>query len=150
MASRNGSVTSGGSASRMESFGPYAARARMATATAVLDSSYKEIAKVDATVRAFSLRAGPTINGYALCEPSRQARLRGEALDWVEKNPYAMIFVESIPAKAADRRGAVAQSLKAQRTEAAEDAASLARPEEAARLARSRREDEAEQKYCWK
>ena len=128
----------------------HAARDRMATASAVLDDSYKEIAKVEATVRAFSLRAGPTINGYALCDPARQARLRREAIDWVEKNPYETVFVETIPAKPGDRRANLAQSLKTLRAEAAEDAATLSRPEGAAKLAQSRRETKADEMYCWK
>jgi hypothetical protein len=128
----------------------HAARDRMATAAAVLDTSFREIARVEATTRAFSLRAGPTINGYAFCEPARQARLRREALDWVEANPYATIFIETLPAKAGDRRSNLAESLRKLKAEAAEEAATLAKPEEAAKLRQSRNESQADEKYCWK
>jgi hypothetical protein len=128
----------------------HAARDRMATASAVLDDSFKEIARVEATTRAFALQAGPTINGYSLCDPARHSRSRLEALDWVEKNPYAMLFVETIPAKAGDRRENLASSLARLKAEAAEDAATLASREGVSRLAQSRRETKADEKYCWK
>ena len=127
----------------------HAARDRMATASAVVDESYKEIVRIGAATRAFSLRAGPTIHGYSLCDPARHVRLRRAALEWVEANPYETIFAETIPAKAGDRRANLAKRLDALRTEAAEDAAALARPEEAAKLAESRRAAKAEEKYCW-
>jgi hypothetical protein len=128
----------------------HAARARMATAAAVLDTTFQEIAKVEATTRAFALQAGPTINGYALCEPARHARSRRAAIDWVEANPYATIFIETIPAKPGDRRETLSRALRDLRAEAAEDEAALAKPEEQARLAQLRRETRADEKYCWR
>ena len=128
----------------------HAARDRMATASAVLDTSFAEIARIEAATQAFALRVGPILNGYALCDVGRHLRLRREALDWVEKNPFEKIFVESIPARPGDRRANLAQALRALRAEADEDARALARPEERARLASARAESEADAKYCWK
>ena len=128
----------------------YAARERMATALAVLDPSYPEIARAGAATRAFALRAGPTINGYALCDGERYARQRREALDWVEKHPYTMIFVEAVPAKPGDRRALLAAKLRDLRAETEEDIAVLGRPEEIAKRSAARRADGAHEKYCWK
>ena len=128
----------------------HAARDRMATAMAVLDESYKEIVRVEATTSAFALRAGATINGYALCDTSRHVRLRREALDWVAANPYASIFAETIPAKPGERRANLERRLQELRAEAEQEAAALVRPEGMAKLAQSRRETQAEEKYCWK
>jgi hypothetical protein len=128
----------------------HAARDRMATASAVLDDSFKEIARIEAITRTFALQAGPTINGYSLCDPARHSRLRREALDWVEKNPYTTLFVETIPAKPADRRENLAGSLARLKAEAAEDAATLAGREGLSKLAESRRQTKADEKYCWK
>ncbi len=128
----------------------HAARDRMATAAAALDTNFPEIAPIEAATRAFALRLGPILNGYALCDVERHLRLRRQALDWVEKNPFEKIFVESIPGRPGDRRQHVAGAIRTLRAEAAEDARALARPEEAARLAAARRESDAEAKYCWK
>ena len=127
----------------------YAARERMATASAVLDASEPELARLRAATRAFALRAGPTINGYALCDPQRYAAQRRQALDWVEKHPYAMVFVDAVPAKPGDRRANLAASIRELRSEMEEEIAALATPEAAARRAAARKETGAEQKYCW-
>ena len=128
----------------------YAGRDRMATASAVLDKGFAEVARIDAATRAFVLRAGPTINGYALCDVDRYRRIRREALEWVDKNPFATIFIETIPARPGDRRSLLARSVRELRTEVEEEAAALGRPEEAAKRAAARREAEADDKYCWK
>ena len=128
----------------------YAARERMATALAVLDPGHAEIARAGAATKAFALRAGPTINGYALCDLERYVRHRRQALDWVEKHPYAMIFVDAIPAKPGDRRAQLAAKLGALRAEMEEEIAVLGRPGEIAKRASARREARAEEKYCWK
>ena len=128
----------------------YAARDRMATASAVLDMGYAEVQRIGAATRAFALRAGPTINGYALCDVDRYRRIRREALDWVEKNPYATIFVQAIPSHPGDRREHLARSLRELRAEVEEEAAALSSPEGRAKLAVARRETEADAKYCWK
>ena len=128
----------------------YAARDRMATAAAVLETEYAEVYRIEAATRAFALRGGPTINGYAMCDVDRYKRIRREALDWVEKNPYATIFLETIPARPGDRRSHLARSLRELRAEVEEEAAALGKPEEVAKRVAARREAEAEEKYCWK
>ena len=127
----------------------YAARDRMATASAVLDMGYQEVQRIGAATRAFALRAGPTINGYALCDVDRYRRIRREALDWVEKNPYATIFVETIPSRTGDRRAHLARGIREVRAELDEEAATLSSPDGRAKLAAARRETEADAKYCW-
>jgi hypothetical protein len=127
----------------------YVARERMATASAVLDASEPELARIRAGTRAFALQAGPTINGYALCDPQRYAAQRRQALDWVEKHPYAMIFVDAVPAKPGDRRANLAASIRALRSEMEEDIAALATPEAVAKRSAARKETGADQKYCW-
>jgi hypothetical protein len=128
----------------------HAARDRMATAAAALDPKDAEIARMEAATRAFALRIGPIMNGYALCDVGRHVRLRREALDWVEKNPFEKVFVETVRARPGDRRQHVAGAVRALRAEAEEDAHALANPEGAAKLAAARRASEAEAKYCWK
>ena len=127
----------------------YVARDRMATATAVLDTDFAEVVRIARATGAFALRAGPTINGYALCDADRYVRQRRQAMDWVEKNPYATIFAQTIPAKPGDRRTLLAEGIRSLRAEMEEDIAALARPGEAARRAAARKQDEAEAKYCW-
>jgi hypothetical protein len=128
----------------------HAARYRMATAAAALDTSHGEMARIEAATRAFALRIGPIVNGYGLCDVQKHLQSLRAALDWVEKHPFEKIFVPSIPARPGDRRQHVAGALRALRTEAEEDARALASPEGAALLAAGRRESDAESKYCWK
>jgi hypothetical protein len=52
-------------------------------------------------VRDFATLAGPFINGYAFCDVANQQAIRAKALDWVEKNPDAAMFMEPFRQRAA-------------------------------------------------
>ena len=55
-------------------------------------------------MRAFTTLAGPVINGYAFCDPPKQAQINDKAIDGVESHPYQAMFIARLPALPGDRQ----------------------------------------------
>jgi len=128
----------------------YAAKDRYLTLSGVVDVGAGGLAQVEDAVRSFSTLAGPIINGYAFCDIANQQAIRARALDWVEQNPYAAIFMERFPAKTGDRQQALAEAVALMRSNAAKERAYLLDAANAAKYRADRARTGTDEKYCWK
>ena len=128
----------------------YAAKDRYLTLSGVVDVGAGGLAQVEDAVRNFSTLAGPIINGYAFCDIANQQAIRARALDWVEQNPYAAIFMERFPAKTGDRQQALAEAVALMRSNAAKERAYLLDAANAAKYRADRARTGTDEKYCWK
>ncbi len=81
----------------------YVAKDRYIVMSEVLDVKTQALAQADDAVRNFSTLAGPFINGYAFCDLAKQKELHAKAVDWVETNPYEVMFMARAPALPGDR-----------------------------------------------
>src|SRR5271169_5712053 len=81
----------------------YAAKDRYIVMSEVLDVKTQMLAQADDAMRSFTTLAGPVINGYAFCDLAKQKALHAKAVDWVESNPYEVMFMARAPALPGDR-----------------------------------------------
>jgi hypothetical protein len=128
----------------------YAAKDRYLTLSEVVDVGAGGLAQVEDAVRNFSTLAGPIINGYAFCDIANQQAIRARALDWVEQNPYAAIFMERLPAKQSNREQALVKAVALMRQSAAKERAYLQDAANAAKFRADRARNGTDEKYCWK
>ncbi len=129
----------------------YAAKDRFITLADVVDVQAGGLAQADDAVRSFSILAGPFINGYAFCDIENQKAIRLKALEWVEKNPYDVIFMERLPAKArGDRRAALRRALEDVKSSAAKERAYLSEAANVAKIRADRAKNGMDEKFCWK
>ena len=128
----------------------YAARDRYVTVAEVLDVRSPQLAQVEDAVRNFATLAGPVINGYAFCDLAKQRETRAKALDWVEKNPYRALFMEQLPARAGDRRTNLSAALEKLKGGARQEASYLANAENVKAFKAARKENAADEKFCWR
>jgi len=128
----------------------YAAKDRYVTVAEVLDVGSPQLAQVEQAVRDFATLAGPTINGYAFCDPESQRELARTALEWVEKNPYRALFLPQIPARRGDREANLATALEHLRENNRKEAEYLANPDNLSQYRALRAQNHADEMYCWK
>lgn len=128
----------------------YAAKDRMMIISEVAVPKAPQLAQALEAVIAFSSLAGPVINGYAFCDLKNQQAIRARALDWVAANPYQVMFMQQLPARGPDRAALAAAGLKLARDNAEKERAHF--DSEANRTAyyATRKQNEAEAKFCWK
>ena len=81
----------------------YAAKERYIVMSEVLDVKTQQLAQADDAMRSFATLAGPVINGYAFCDLAKQKELHAKAVEWVESNPYEVMFMARAPAMPGDR-----------------------------------------------
>ena len=128
----------------------YAAKDRYGTLSEVAVAGTPLLAQSNEAMRNFSTLAGPVINGYAFCDAAKQKAARVEALAWVEANPYAVVFMNELPARSADRAAALAAAVRSARASAAKESAHLADPKNREAFDALRKYNEADAKFCWK
>jgi hypothetical protein len=127
----------------------YVAKDRFATMAAVLDLGAPELAQHADAVLSFNTLAGPIINGYAFCDPTRQRELRRDALEWVEQSPYQALFMAQLPARPGDRQANLRRAIAELRAAVEEEGRYLEDPANLAEFNRLRAENRAGEKYCW-
>jgi hypothetical protein len=127
----------------------YVAKDRFATMAAVLDLDAPELAQHADAVLSFNTLAGPVINGYAFCDPTRQRELRRAALEWVEQSPYQAVFAAQLPARPGDRQANLRRAIAELRASGEEEGRYLEDPANLAEFNRLRAENRAGEKYCW-
>ena len=71
----------------------YVARERYIVMSEVLDVKTQTLAQADDEMRSFATLAGPIINGYAFCDLAKQTEHHAKAVQWVENNPYEVMFM---------------------------------------------------------
>lgn len=128
----------------------YVAKDRFILLADVLDIRSDMLSGVEIAIKNFNSLAGPIINGYAFCNLEHQKALRNKALDWVESNTYAAMFLPQIPARPGDRatnlRGAIADM----RERAAKERAYFDDPNNLESFFNTRKKNEMDAKFCWK
>ncbi|MGA9084071.1 MAG: hypothetical protein WB390_16595, partial [Pseudolabrys sp.] len=87
----------------MRSFWFYVAKERYIVMSEVLDVKTQTLAQADDAIRSFATLAGPIINGYAFCDLAKQIEYHAKAVQWVENNPYEVMFMVRAPALPGDR-----------------------------------------------
>jgi hypothetical protein len=126
----------------------YVAKERYFVTEKVLNIRSPELASVGDAINGFHVLAGPFINGYAFCNPDNQIKQREAATAWNERNTYAALALESLPARAGDRSANLQLALTARRESLNKEQEYLAKPETRAELTRARKANGADEKYC--
>jgi hypothetical protein len=127
----------------------YAAKTRYLVLAAVIDMEAAGLSQVTDAVRNFAYLAGPAINGYAFCDLARQQAAHMAALDWVEQNPYAAMFMTRLPARPGERAANVKRALAQARENAGKERAWFAERKNAAEFFATRRANGTDEKFCW-
>jgi hypothetical protein len=128
----------------------YAAKDRFVTLARVVDIDAAGLAGVQDAIKNFATLAGPVINGYAYCDPANQTAIRARALKWVEENPYGVLLMEQLPARADDRQATLATALAALHADAEKERAYLEDAQNLASFKAKRAENEMDDRFCWK
>lgn len=128
----------------------YVAKDRYLTASRVLDFSSAQLSGVRSAIGAFAALAGPSINGYAFCDVSRQRALRNKGVEWVASHPYEVVFHAALPALLGDRRKNLGSAISEMRQSAQDEAAALDKEATLRRLRDGRAQNEADARFCWK
>lgn len=128
----------------------YAAKDRMMIISEVAVPKSGQLAQaLDATM-SFSRLAGPTINGYAFCELKNQQAIRARALDWVEANPYQVMFMPQLQARGENRDALAKAGMRLARDNAGKERAYFEDAKTREDYYATRKKNEADAKYCWK
>jgi hypothetical protein len=128
----------------------YAAQDRYATMGGVLEPGSSTLDRADKAMKIFTSLAGPTFEGYAYCDISKQQKIRKDALDWVAKNTYQALFIRELPAQSGKRNVNLKQTLAKLRADVEEHQQNLSKFDNYRNLLNSRRDSNADEKYCWK
>lgn len=128
----------------------YAAKERYVVMSDVLDVKTQTLAQADDAMRSFASLAGPIINGYAFCDLAKQIGQHAKAVTWVEANPYEVMFMARAPALPGDRAANARRAIDTAKDRAAKERAYFdnARTREA--YYATRKQNGAEDKFCWK
>jgi hypothetical protein len=127
----------------------YVARGRYVTLAEVINVNTTGLSQVQEAIGGFVTLAGPFFNSYAFCDLPRQRETSARAIDWIEKNPYAVIFMEQLPARPGDRAANLKNSIARLRASALEDQQYLADPKNMEEFRRKRDELHVPEQFCW-
>ena len=116
----------------------------------VLDVKTQALAQADDAVRNFSTVAGPFINGYAFCDLAKQKELHAKAVDWVENNPYEVMFMARAPALPGDRAENAKRAVANAKERAAKERAYFDDSKTREAYYATRKRNEVDVKFCWK
>jgi hypothetical protein len=128
----------------------YLAKDRYIVMSEVLDTRTQLLAQADDAVKSFATLADPVINGYAFCDLAKQGEAHAKAVEWVEANPYQVMFMDRVPALSGDRNANHLRALANAKERAAKEKAYFADAGNAADFTAARKRNEADSKYCWK
>jgi len=128
----------------------YVAKERHIVMSEVLDVKTQGLAQADDAVRSFATLAGPIINGYAFCDLAKQNEQHAKAVQWVETNPYEVMFMARTPALPGDRADNARRAVANAKERATKERAYFddAKTREAYYV--TRKQNEADVKFCWK
>ncbi len=128
----------------------YVAKERHIVMSEVLDVKTQAFAQADDAVRNFAALAGPVINGYAFCNLAKQRDLHTEAVEWVENNPYEVMFMTRTPAMPGDRAANAKRAIANAKRRAAKERAYFDDAKNVEAFYATRKRNEADVKFCWK
>jgi len=128
----------------------YAAKERHIVMSEVLDVKAQGLAQADDAVRSFATLAGPIINGYAFCDLAKQNEQHAKALQWVETNPYEVMFMARAPALPGDRADNARRAVANAKERATKERAYFGDAKTREAYYATRKQNEADVKFCWK
>jgi hypothetical protein len=128
----------------------YVAKDRYIVLSDVLNVKTPQLAQADDAVRNFAALAGPVINGYAFCDLARQQAAHAKAVEWVEANPYQVMFRSDVPALPGDRAANLKRAIAGAKERAAKERAYFDDPGTRADYYATRKRNEADVRFCWK
>jgi len=128
----------------------YAAKARYITLEDVIDVRMSGLIAPGEAVRSFAVLSGPTINGYAFCDPAKQHAVNIKAIEWAEAHPYSVLSMAQLTGKDGDRRANLKKSMSEQKAAAERERARFDDVKFAEEFAAARKKNEADEKFCWK
>jgi hypothetical protein len=128
----------------------YAAKERYVVMSEVLDVKTQTLAQADDAVRSFAALAGPIINGYAFCDLAKQIEQHAKAVTWVEANPYEAMFLARAPALPGDRATNARRAIDNAKDRAAKERAYFDNAKTRETYYATRKQNGAEDKFCWK
>jgi len=130
----------------------YAAKARYLTYRDVINQQAMRTGIFDVVedgMSGFVQLGGPVINGYAFCDIPKQIATLDRAIDWVEANPYQVLFREDFKPLEGDRAENLRASIAKQRAWAKVEHEVLADPAKLKELRETRAKNHMDKKYCW-
>jgi hypothetical protein len=128
----------------------YVAKDRYIVLSEVLNVKAQQLAQADDAVRNFSTLAGPVINGYAFCDLAGQKAAHAKAVEWVEANPYQVMFRSDVPALPGDRAANLKRAIASAKERAARESAYFDDLKTREDFYATRKRNEADVKFCWK
>jgi hypothetical protein len=127
----------------------YVAKDRFITLAEVLDLRHPGLAQVADATKNFAVLAGPIINGYAFCDPNKQAQIRAQALEWVQKNPYRALFLAELPARPGERAANLSRALERLKADAAKEREHFHNAANLENFRKAREKHQADERFCW-
>lgn len=128
----------------------YVAKDRYIVLSEVLNVKTPQLAQADDAVRNFATLAGPVINGYAFCDLAGQKAAHAKAIEWVEANPYEVMFRPDAPALPGDRAANAKRAIASAKERAAKESAYFDDAKVREDYYATRKRNEADVKFCWK
>jgi hypothetical protein len=128
----------------------YVAKERFIVMSEVLNVKTQALAQADDALRSFATLAGPVINGYAFCDLAKQKEQHAKAIEWVEANPYEVMFMAAAPALPGDRTTNAKRAIAEAKQRAAKERAYFDDAKTREAYYAARRQNEADLKFCWK
>jgi hypothetical protein len=128
----------------------YVAKERYIVMSEVLDVKTQTLAQADDAVRSFVTLAGPIINGYAFCDLAKQKEQHAKAVEWVETNPYEVMFMARAPALPGDRGENAKRAIAKAKERALKERVYLDDVKTRETYYATRKQNEADVKFCWK
>lgn len=128
----------------------YAAKARYQVALKVMNFNAPQLSQAKDAIGAFLTLEGPFINGYAFCDVRAQQEARAKAVEWAINNPYQAMYIEQIPALPGDRHENAAKANLGLKEDLLAESRYLAQADNQAMMQKMRKQNEQDEKYCWK
>jgi hypothetical protein len=128
----------------------YVAKERYIVMSEVLDVKTQALAQADDAVRSFATLAGPVINGYAFCDLAKQKKQHTKAVEWVEANPYEVMFMAAAPALPGDRSENGRRAIANAKERATKERVYFDDTKTREAYYATRKQNEADVKFCWK
>lgn len=128
----------------------YAARNRFLTTVRVANTKAPALGNVEDAMKNFVYLAGPVINGYAFCDIENQKTIAKNALKWTIEHPYAALLNPEVPALPGDRKDNFRKAFNELMDGLAKEEAWLGVMPNVENLKKQRRENGADEKYCWR
>lgn len=128
----------------------YVAKNRYFAMSGVLNVKSPLLAQAEDAVRNFAILVGPFINSYAFCDLQKQRDASQRSIEWVERNPYEVMFMEQLPALPGDRMENLKKSIADIRARAQQEQQYFDDPGNLQDFNKKRVDKHVVEKFCWK